>query len=68
MSLLEKAIAIAVEAHRGQHDKVGAPYILHPLEDNMNLHRLKLVTPKDSERLAKYLAAWRHLRGLADSG
>lgn len=31
MSLLEKAIAIAVEAHRGQKDKAGAPHILHPL-------------------------------------
>jgi (p)ppGpp synthase/HD superfamily hydrolase len=31
MSLLEKAIGIAVEAHRGQKDKAGAPYILHPL-------------------------------------
>ena len=31
MSLLEKAISIAVEAHRGQKDKVGQPYILHPL-------------------------------------
>jgi (p)ppGpp synthase/HD superfamily hydrolase len=30
-SLLEKAIAIAVEAHRGQTDRYGAPYILHPL-------------------------------------
>jgi (p)ppGpp synthase/HD superfamily hydrolase len=30
-SLLEKAIAIAVEAHRGQKDKSGAPCILHPL-------------------------------------
>jgi (p)ppGpp synthase/HD superfamily hydrolase len=28
---LEKAIAIATEAHRGQRDKAGAPYILHPL-------------------------------------
>jgi (p)ppGpp synthase/HD superfamily hydrolase len=29
--LLEKAIAIAVEAHQGQKDRNGAPYILHPL-------------------------------------
>src|SRR5688572_15682369 len=31
MSKLEDAIALAVEAHRGQKDKSGAPYILHPL-------------------------------------
>jgi len=29
--LLEKAISIAVEAHRGQRDRTGAPYILHPM-------------------------------------
>ena len=29
--LLEKAIGIAVEAHLGQKDRYGAPYILHPL-------------------------------------
>jgi (p)ppGpp synthase/HD superfamily hydrolase len=28
---LERAIALAVEAHRGQSDKYGKPYILHPL-------------------------------------
>ena len=31
MSLIEKAIAIAVEAHKCQEDKAGDPYILHPL-------------------------------------
>ena len=31
MSLLERAIALAVEKHAGQTDRVGAPYILHPL-------------------------------------
>jgi (p)ppGpp synthase/HD superfamily hydrolase len=29
--LLEKAIAIAVDAHRNQKDRYGAPYIFHPL-------------------------------------
>ena len=28
---LQRAIEIAVEAHRTQFDKAGAPYILHPL-------------------------------------
>ncbi len=31
MSTLERAIAIAAEAHAGQVDKAGAPYLLHPL-------------------------------------
>lgn len=31
MSTLERAIAIAAEAHAGVKDKAGAPYILHPL-------------------------------------
>lgn len=30
-SLLERAIALAVQKHAGQSDKSGAPYILHPL-------------------------------------
>jgi (p)ppGpp synthase/HD superfamily hydrolase len=31
MADLEEAIRIAVEAHRGQKDRAGAPYVLHPL-------------------------------------
>lgn len=31
MPTLEDAIALAVEKHRGQVDKAGHPYILHPL-------------------------------------
>lgn len=31
MSTLERAIQIAAEAHTGQRDKGGHPYILHPL-------------------------------------
>ncbi len=31
LQLVEKALGIAVEAHRGQKDRYGAPFILHPL-------------------------------------
>ena len=37
MSNLQKAISIAVEAHEGQTDKGGSPYILHPLRVMMSL-------------------------------
>ena len=42
--LVEKAIRIAVEAHAGQKDKSGQPYILHPL-------RLMLRGLTDDERI-----------------
>lgn len=38
MSTLERAIAIAAQAHAGQVDKAGSPYILHPLRVMMRLH------------------------------
>lgn len=31
MKTLEDALLLAVEVHRGQRDKYGTPYILHPL-------------------------------------
>jgi GTP diphosphokinase / guanosine-3',5'-bis(diphosphate) 3'-diphosphatase len=31
MATLERAIEIAVKAHKDQKDKSGQPYILHPL-------------------------------------
>ena len=37
MSNLERAIEIAVSAHKGQTDKGGNPYILHPLRVMMSL-------------------------------
>jgi (p)ppGpp synthase/HD superfamily hydrolase len=48
MSLLELAISIAVEAHRGQTDKAGQPYILHPL-------RLMLSMKTEDERITAVL-------------
>jgi guanosine-3',5'-bis(diphosphate) 3'-pyrophosphohydrolase len=37
MSTLNKAIQLAAEAHEGQFDKAGQPYILHPLRVMMFL-------------------------------
>jgi (p)ppGpp synthase/HD superfamily hydrolase len=37
MSTLQRAIEIAVEAHKGQTDKAGAPYVLHPLRVMLSL-------------------------------
>jgi (p)ppGpp synthase/HD superfamily hydrolase len=48
MSTLERAISIALEAHAGQHDKAGQPYILHPL-------RVMLALNGPEERIAAVL-------------
>lgn len=48
MSTLERAIAIAAEAHAGQTDKGGQPYVLHPL-------RVMLRVATESERIAAVL-------------
>lgn len=138
--MLDKAILIAAQAHLGQKDKMGEPYILHPLrmmlrfqsekemiaavlhdvvedspdwdfdrlrregfaeeiiqavdhltrradetyeefvdrssqnalarqvkladlEDNMDLRRIKSLTERDQERLARYHRAWMRLCG-----
>ncbi len=48
MSTLERAIAIAAQAHAGQIDKAGQPYILHPL-------RVMFRVEGPSERIAAVL-------------
>ena len=48
MATLEKAILIAVQAHQGQKDKAGAPYILHPL-------RMMLQMPTEAEQIVAVL-------------
>lgn len=48
MATLNRAIAIAAEAHAGQFDKGGAPYILHPL-------RVMMKMGSDDERIVAVL-------------
>lgn len=48
MGNLEDAILLATQAHHGQRDKAGAPYILHPL-------RMMLRMQTDAERMAAVL-------------
>ena len=45
---LERAIAIAAQAHEGQVDKAGAPYVLHPL-------RMMLAVKTPEARMAAVL-------------
>ena len=48
MNKLSDAIAIAAEAHEGQVDKAGMPYVLHPL-------RVMLKMSTDDERIVAVL-------------
>ncbi|MBN1380189.1 MAG: HD domain-containing protein [Deltaproteobacteria bacterium] len=48
MSILEDAILIALQAHKGQRDKAGDPYILHPLRMMCRMHN-------ETERIAAVL-------------
>jgi len=48
VSTLERAIALAADAHQGQKDKAGQPYILHPL-------RIMLRLSGEQERIAAVL-------------
>jgi (p)ppGpp synthase/HD superfamily hydrolase len=48
LSTLERAIAIAAEAHAGQVDKAGAAYVLHPL-------RIMLKLSTEEERIVAVL-------------
>lgn len=48
MPTLEDALELALQAHRGQQDKAGAPYILHPL-------RLMLRMEDETERMVALL-------------
>jgi (p)ppGpp synthase/HD superfamily hydrolase len=66
VATLERAIQIAVEAHSGQTDKAGNPYILHPL-------RIMFRMRTDDEKITAVLhdvvedSPWT-LEGLRDEG
>ncbi len=47
---------------RSASNPVARQVKLADLEDNMNLRELPELTPKDAERMAKYLKAWQRLR------
>lgn len=42
MNLVENALRIALDAHAGQTDKAGAPYVLHPIRVMMKMDSAQL--------------------------
>ncbi|MDB3935968.1 hypothetical protein N9383_04530 [Granulosicoccus sp.] len=68
MTTLQRAIEIAVDAHKNQTQKNGLPYVLHPLSltlsmksDNERIAAVLHDVVKDLNRLKKYRLAWQTL-------
>lgn len=73
-SLLEKAFQIAIDAHKGQTDKAGAPYIFHPIRvsnrcstDDEKIVALLHDTIEDTEVTAEYLLMEGFPRNIVDA-
>ena len=72
--LLEKALRIAVEAHAGQVDKAGKPYIFHPMRvccrcftDEEKVVALLHDTIEDTDITAEYLLSEGFPRSIVDA-
>lgn len=73
-SLLEKAFQIAIDAHKGQTDKAGAPYIFHPIRvsnrcstNDERIVALLHDTIEDTEITAEYLLMEGFPRNIVDA-
>ena len=72
--LLEKTLAIATEAHKGQIDKAGAPYIFHPIRvsnrcstDEERIVALLHDTIEDTKVTSEYLLSEGFPRNMVDA-